>query len=174
MNAEKQHDAFITKIFAEAEYYDIVRNTLYRNIPDAIKADIDDCISDVYAIAVAKKDLEQHPCVHGWLSKVAKNVARNFVRKRYNEAMSFADIPENALADLLTPAKILEDKTLQGDFIDLLKKQLTPEEYLIYELKYVKRFSNAEIASIIGIKASAVNMRISRLKNKMTIILYEM
>jgi DNA-directed RNA polymerase specialized sigma24 family protein len=55
-----------------------------------------------------------------------------------------------------------------------LKEQLTPEEFLIYEMKYVKKLSNAEIATKIGVEENAANVRISRLKNKMTKILNEM
>ena len=175
MDAIKRHNEFITKIFSEPEYYDVVRNSIFRNIPEGNSIDIDDCISDVYAFAVEKCDLEEHPHIHGWLSKVAKNMAKRHVRRKYSgDTVSFDDVHEWELADLLTPAKIVEDMTLQQDFIELLKEQLTPEEFLIYEMKYVKKFSNAEIAAKMRIDVNAANVRLSRLKNKVTKIFNEM
>jgi RNA polymerase sigma factor (sigma-70 family) len=122
-----------------------------------------------------KRDLEEHPFIHGWLSKTAKNITKRHIRKKNSEAtVSFDDVHERELADFMTPAKIVEDMTLQQDFIDLLKERLTPEEFLIYEMKYVKKLSNAEIAAKMRIDVNAVNVRLSRLKNKMTKIFNEM
>jgi RNA polymerase sigma factor (sigma-70 family) len=168
--AEKQHREFIAKVFDEPEYQAAVKMAIYRTIPSINRIDLDDLISEVWAVALLKTDLETHPSVHGWLGKTAKHMAKRFLSKQ-SDVILFSDT-ESTLKDSMWVEKLVEDKTLRNDLEVLLKQRLSPSEWRLYEMKCIEKLKHDEIASKIGKSKAAVDTMVSRLKEKVSIFVY--
>ncbi|MCL2109776.1 MAG: hypothetical protein FWH20_10580, partial [Oscillospiraceae bacterium] len=70
---------FIETLYAGAEYYDTVKNSILyvmKTRGGISEHDLQDCINEVFLIAMNKRRiLEGHPSIKGWLSVTAQNVA---------------------------------------------------------------------------------------------------
>jgi RNA polymerase sigma factor (sigma-70 family) len=157
---------FIEKIYRESEYYDIVKNTIIRIIKGVNAYDLDDCISDVYEIALRKKNLEEHPHVHGWLSITAKNVAMRYLKKK-----TFARITVPIDENLLTEKHDLKNDENFNEILDMLNENLKRTEYKLFYMKFVERRSNEELAGLLRIKPDSIIRKTHRLKEKIKKIL---
>jgi len=165
MNTEKSRADFITMIFRENQYYNIVRDTLLYVLPNLSDADLDDCISEVYKVALKTPNIETHPQIHGWLNLTAKNIAKKFRRIQSIErqlAELSDDIPDPTRLEIRFE-ELEQDKELLAS----IKKSLRLSEYVLFELRYLENKSCAEIAEITGIKQHSVDMRVNRVKTKL-------
>jgi RNA polymerase sigma factor (sigma-70 family) len=161
---------FIKKIYDEAEYYDIVRNTIIYMAPKINDFDLNDCISDVYMIAMQHENLEKHPNIHGWLNLTAKNIAKRYINRQILEGTRFSEKDVDSIEQESTAHEV-EDKEQYEDLLNELKDKLKGTDYRLFKLKFIERRSTEEIATIIGIKKHSAEVRISRLKNKIKNIL---
>lgn len=163
---------FIEKIYTDPDYYNTVKNTILNMMKSGInKHDLDDCISDVYVVALKKsRELEKHPQIHGWLIHTARNISKRYIRRKMIEGMMFSESEDGVS---IIPTNNDEEKRLYNELLDLLQKSLKRSEYKLFVLKFVEKCSNPEIASVIGIKVHSVESRITRLKNKIKDILRE-
>jgi RNA polymerase sigma factor (sigma-70 family) len=159
---------FIEKIYRESEYYDIVKNTIIRIIKGINAYDLDDCISDVYETALRKKNLEEHPNIHGWLSITAKNVAMRYLKKKSFTRITIP-IDDNQLGEKYN---FSNDEHL-NELLNVLKETLKTSEYKLFYLKFVERRSNEELAGLLRIKPDSIIRKVHRLKEKIKKILEE-
>ncbi|MDR1753608.1 MAG: sigma-70 family RNA polymerase sigma factor [Eubacterium sp.] len=163
---------FIEKIYTESEYYDSVRNTILYMMPGGInKFDLDDCISEVYKIALQKRnEVENHPLIQGWLVLTAKNVVKRYLRKKSIEKRMLLSM--NAI--ITEPVdNYYECEKSYDEFLDFLRKSLKRSDYKLFTMKFVEKRSTTEIAEYIRIKPHSADSRITRLKNKIKKILEE-
>lgn len=162
---------YIEKLYDEPIYYDTVRNAILRATMHNIKPhDLEDCVSEVYVIALKKQnEVEKHPYVHGWLNLTAKNVAKRFLERIYNEkkyiAHSDYHFKEADYND--------EDKISYIELSDTLKKNLKPFEYRLFTMKFIEQCSAEEMSKIFNLKPHAIEARVTRLKAKINKILKE-
>ena len=157
---------FIEKIFIEPKYLEIVKGTIITMTGKISDSDLDDCVSEVYLIALKNKSsIEKHPDINGWLNLTAKNVAKRFKSNRFIELIYQTD-PSDDVADPARFEETLEDEERYKELLTILRESLKSIEYELYELKYVKNHSNEKIAEILKIKRRAVDKRIERLQEK--------
>ncbi len=90
-----------------------------------------------------------------WLIRVATNICRDMIRFRIRHPKVSIDEVENTLA---AP----EEKEILRELLELPVKQKT----VIY-LHYVEGYQVKEIADILGIKESAVKVRLMRGRRQM-------
>ena len=129
-------------------------------------SDLDDCISEVYLIALKNKNkLEKHPDVKGWLNLTAKNVAKRFIKSRFIELAYHIKQSEDEIAPTRFE-ETLENEERYEELMVILQKSLKSVEYKLYELKFTKNYSNEKIAEMLNIKRRTVDKRIERLRDK--------
>ncbi len=108
-----------------------------------------------------------------WVSRVAVNACMDAIRReKHRPEVSLADLSEQeaqvveALAasdDNLDPALGMAAR----DLVQALVSPLRPMEKLLVRLVYLEGFSGEEAAAATGLKTGAVNMRLSRAREKM-------
>jgi len=168
MNPIKQRNAFIDKIYRDESCFKVVNDTLRFLAQGISPHDLEDCIQEVFKIALRADNIEATPNIHGWLCLTAKNVA-----KQYNERQAvlrrfvgFDDITD----ELIDPDNF-EDRIMAQEIADetveMIRKHLRPEEFVLFEPKFLKNKSNAEIADEIGLSKRQVDMRITRILKKL-------
>ena len=167
MNSKKD----ILEVIFEPEYKRLVRDTIFFTVTNLTYHDVEECISDVYDIAVDKRaELEAHPNTRGWLIETTKIVAMRFKSKRKLVNATRLDITEG----MLSPIRFEEAFDDREQFLETLaklKKGLKVSEYRLFEMKYLEGLTNGKIAEIIGKSEHAVDSRISRLKKEIARIL---
>jgi RNA polymerase sigma factor (sigma-70 family) len=160
---------FADKIY-RGEYFNLVRNTIILVVRDINPNDLKDCISEVYLVAMQKKDLDKHPNIHGWLAKTAKNVAKNYKKKRAAQKSRNAILFKES-TDPVRSEELIEMQEQDKEFLDFLEESLKPTEFALYKLKYAEYRTNEKIAEIIGIKKHSVDVKLTRLNKKLKNIL---
>jgi RNA polymerase sigma factor (sigma-70 family) len=164
----KKRNAFITKIYSEDEYYKIVNDTLRYLLPGINHADLEDCIEEVYQIALKTEGIETHPKIHGWLNLTAKNVAKKFKERQIllTKLNRLTEVPEN-LADPDNFMDKIEEQEFDDEFLEKIKAFLNGQEYILFDLKFLQNKSSEEIADETELTKRAVDMRITRIKKKL-------
>jgi RNA polymerase sigma factor (sigma-70 family) len=164
---------FITKIYSN-EYKSIVVQAIRHICPNISESDLDDCVSDVYLTAIGTAGLVDHPDIKGWLFNVARNVAKRYRRqlgiqkvKQFNETTAVEVASEIDVVELVEE-KICSDNS---ELLSLLQKNLKVSEYTLFKMKYFDKKSNSEIADFIGIKKHSVDVKITRLHERIKAVL---
>jgi RNA polymerase sigma factor (sigma-70 family) len=168
MNPIKQRNAFIDKIYRDESCFKVVNDTLRFHAQGISTHDLEDCIQEVFKIALKTDNIEATPNIHGWLCLTSKNVAKQYnerqmILKRF---VGFDDITE----DLIDPDNFIDKiKALEiaDETVEKIRKHLRPEEFILFEPKFLKGKSNAEIADEIGLSKRQVDMRITRMVKKL-------
>jgi len=160
----------LTKIYEDPEYYNLVRNTINFAMKRGINShDLEDCISEVYAAAAAKREeLEKHPCVQGWLVLTAKNIARRYkARKQIDSQMlTLADEVLSEVADSSD-----EEQRQLNETIEVIKKNLRRSDFNLFKMRFIDKLSFEQIAEKTGKSPDAIKSRIKRLRVKLKIFL---
>jgi len=164
------NEEFIAKIYTNPEYFGIVKNTIRYKVPNISEADLEDCISEVYAIAIESENLENHPNICGWLNLTAKFVTARFVESLSCEGANREMLSEK-LADIEKFEEKIEKKEQDEEFLAFLKKTFTGSDYKLYLLKFMELLPNDEIADIFKAKRVTIDKRVTRLKEKIRKIL---
>ncbi len=96
-----------------------------------------------------------------WLLSVAANEARQLVRRQYRRAVVELKIRPLDAADC--------DPSTEIDRLDLANAlhRLSPEDRTILALRYVADLDSAEISPLVGLSASGVRSRLSRLVDRL-------
>jgi len=160
---------FIEKIY-QGEYLNLVINTIKYVARSINTNDLKDCVSEVYLIAMQKKNLDKHPNIHGWLCETAKNVSKDLKKKKAAQKKRNA-APFEESADPVKSEEVIEKQEQEKEFLNLLEEKLKPQEFALYELKHIKHLSNEKIAVLIGIKKHSVDVKLTRLNKKLKNIL---
>jgi len=168
MNSIKERKAFVDKIYRDESCFKVVNDSLRFHANGISPHDLEDCIQEVFLIAFRADNIEAVPNIHGWLNLTAKNVARQHNARQavLRKFIGFDDITD----ELIDPDNF-EDRIMAQEIADetveLIRKNLRPEEFVLFEPKYLKNKSNAEIADEIGLSKRQVDMRITRIVKKL-------
>jgi len=118
--------------------------------------DVQDAIQETFCRYLEKSpDFRDAEHEKAWLIRVATNICRDMIRFRIRHPKVSIDEVENTLA---AP----EEKEILRELLELPVKQKT----VIY-LHYVEGYQVREIADILGIKESAVKVRLMRGRRQM-------
>lgn len=156
---------FIDKLYRNSEYYNLVKHTIIKNVGSINDNDLIDCIDEVFLKALKQKNLEDHSNIAGWLHLTSKHIAKQFKTKYDNDNRMLTELDEN-IPSTSNFIEDLEYEELAKIFFKDLPKKLSKSEYKFFELKYIKKYTNKEISIILGLTEEYVNVKCTRLKNK--------
>lgn len=140
-------------------------------------SDAEDCVHDVFLIAVKKAetlDIKIHPNIKGWLFKIAKHVVNKFntyyMKSTLNVVYAEVDINSLISDDKDFTNRLIEDiiydEIDKKKFIDDITKTLLKNEKELFLMK-LKGVSNKDIAVVFNISENAVKSRYKRILKKL-------
>jgi RNA polymerase sigma factor (sigma-70 family) len=144
-----------------------VRNTILGLIK-INSIDLDDCVANVYAVAWKKRAiLEKHPDIEGWLAKAAQLEVKRFLKEKSIELMYITELTvDMEFQDPMCIEDIIEDKDFVERFLAFINDNFNYKERELFRLKCIEQKSNDEIAEILEVKRKNVDVRITRLREK--------
>ena len=121
-----------------------------------------DAVQAAWLIAWRKLRTVREPDrLRAWLVAVAANEARHVVRRRRP-----GRVVELALAAPDAGAPDPTDEIRQLDLVNALRR-LDPEERSLIAMRYAAGLDSSEIAPLLGISASGVRVRLSRIMGRL-------
>jgi len=127
--------------------------------------DIDDCVSVVYLELIEK--LRQYNETRGsmgaFVTIVARSTALDYCRSSMRKA---GELIGDDKIDFLSEPIEFEDKVEFEMLVESILEKLNKKERVLFTLRYILFYSPEEIAKSLGIRRSAVDMRVSRLRGK--------
>jgi len=129
--------------------------------------DIDDCVNAVYLELMEK--LQQYNETRGsmgaFVSIVARSAALDYCRGSMRETGRLtANIADNI--DFLREPLEFEDRVEFKMLVETILDKLNKKERALFTMRYILYYSPGEIAKVLKIRRSAVDMRVKRLKTK--------
>ena len=145
-------DSFISQLF-EQQHKRLTR-TAYRLTGSMELAE--DLVQDTFLFAFIRyKDLTDHPCINGWLSKTLKNLVLNENRRLENHP----EIPLEYINDHPAPE-------LPVSLDEILPLHIPAEDRQVLIWRYEQQLSYRDIAMRLGISENTCRMRVHRILKK--------
>lgn len=149
--------------------FSIVKKRLY--VEDI--GEIEACIQQVFLIAIEKKEvLMEHDNPRLWLAQTARFVCHNYNKKLHLNLMHHNPDCLLELKDNQNTEHEVIEKLRLDDYVQVLKAQLSEEEFAFLCLKYENKLSSKEIGKVIHTTSCNVNAKTKRLKEKVKKIMY--
>ena len=148
------------------KYHPQIRAVVSRILKNAGQAqDIDDCVNTVYLEIMEK--LQQYNETRGTMSAfvniIARSAAIDYCRGNIRRP---GELIGEDMIDFLAEPMGFEDQAEFKILIENILEKLTKDERILFTMRYIMFYSPEEIAKILKIRRSAVDMRVSRLKGK--------
>lgn len=152
----------------------------------------EDCTQDIFLILYENMDkLHDYDKLGGWLYKTASNVSKQYAASQRKERATFAtpflafeDGDEESPLDLIAAGnsikseeeQIAEEKALAHAAVEIGKrlKRLNPKDGQILELAIRQKRPLKEVAARLNISLSAAKSRVSRLRQKVSLLVREL
>ena len=149
----------------EKYYLDIYKYCLSRtNISHA-----EDITNDVFELFCKKWQSLENKNYRSWLYETASNLINNHYKKQKRKKEKETQI--DALAETLSYEQNFEN--IGEDEIEKCKAEiissLTEQEQQLYDMKFTKKMTNAQIGAKLAISEKALEKRLYRLKQKITV-----
>lgn len=133
------------------------------------KAEADNCTNEVFITLIIKwEGIKKRNDLFPWLLKTTENKLKEYYRRKKKdskivsiEEMQIEDTSNTELVDL-----VVSDKEIEMNKENILN-ELSEEERKLYNDYFEKKLSYNEIAGSLGIKYSAAQMRVSKLRKKL-------
>ncbi len=126
----------------------------------------DDCVQDVFQIAIEKADtLRSHENIGGWLMRTLQNRIALYFRKEAAKLHAYAAIPVQDSTRVLFDDDLISDAEILG-MKERLIGSFSPKEARLYALFYEEHRKIKEIAAQEATTEAAIKMRLVRLRNK--------
>lgn len=112
----------------------------------------------------------------GYIVFTVRSVSIDFLRKQAREAKHCISIEENQLAEIICTDGSLEDLLLSSNSVEQLWDiwpQLSPEERILLEGKYILGLSGEELATILKCKTENIWMKLTRARRRAAKLLSE-
>jgi RNA polymerase sigma-70 factor (ECF subfamily) len=106
-----------------------------------------------------------------WLLHVGKNWLRDFARRRRNAEVPATDLQE-VTAATLDPAGLVVLEELREQVTCALS-QLRSDDREVLLLKYALGWSSPRIGEVLGLRVAAVDMRLTRARQRLAVVLEE-
>lgn len=139
------------------------------------KAECEDIVQETVVRLIGNistlRDMSDYRCVK-YIALSVKSAFLDIEKlKRQDFAVPMDDEMLEALmkADILSP-KDMPDLTAKTN-IALLKKELSPRDWIVLEGKYILGYSQEELGQMIGVSPDSIRMILSRAKKKARMIL---
>jgi len=141
----------VMEMIYEPEYFSTVKNTILLKMKShggINEHDLEDCISEVYEVALEKRqEIEEHPCIQGWLTDTAKNIVKRYIKRRSIKSRWFFDT-DDGVWDIIDDDD--EYRRLLLEYLDALKANLSKSEYMLFTMSFIEERTVAEIAEEFG------------------------
>lgn len=122
------------------------------------KADAEDVVQNTFAkLLENKRDFQDQEHVRRWLMRVAINECKNLLKSFWKRNVSSIEV-------LKTEPEEITEQNLE--FIDQIYK-LAPKYRVVIHLYYFEGYRVQEIADILNISKSNVQVRLLRARNKL-------
>ena len=143
-----------------------IRSIVARILSQANQArDIDDCVNMVYLELMNR--LQQYSETRGTMSAfvtvIARSVSLDYCRSNMRIT---SELIHTEKIDFLKEPMAFEDKIEFKMLVESIIEKLNKKERPLFTMRYILYYSPDEIAKILKIKRSAVDMRVNRLKGK--------
>ena len=127
--------------------------------------DIDDCVNSVYLELMEK--LQQYNETRGsmgaFVAVIARSVALNYCKSLVRRT---GELVGDEKFDFMTSPLQYQDEAEFNLLVESIISRLNQQEKLLFTMRYLHYYTPAEIAKVLHINRSAVDMRTTRLKNK--------
>ena len=148
------------------EYIPQIRAIVSRILTNANQpGDIDDCVHTVFLEFMEK--LQQFNDTRGsmgaFISVIARNAALNYCK---SNARKISELVGDEKLDILSMPIEYQNESEFDSLAESIVSRLNKEERLLFTMRYLYDYTPQEIAKVLNINRSAVDMRTSRLKNK--------
>ena len=128
-------------------------------------SEIDDCVNTVFLSLMER--LEQYNDTRGsmgaFVTVISRSVALNYIKSITRKTSEL--IGDDKLDFLSLPIEY-QDEVEFNLLVENITAKLNREESLLFSMRYLYYYTPEEIAKVLNIKRSAVDMRTNRLKTK--------
>lgn len=130
-------------------------------------ADANDATAEVFLVAWRKLD-EIPPSDEArlWLYGVARNVVRNASRSKTRRTRLFVKASSTGTPDVVGPEELVVRRSEDAAVLTALATLSEADQELL-RLRTWEELSSAELATVFGTSASAIDMRLTRAKRRM-------
>jgi RNA polymerase sigma-70 factor (ECF subfamily) len=119
---------------------------------------VDDAVQEVFMVAHRRRaDYDARACVRSWLFGIARNVARNHVRRARKDR---ARLPEVASS---RPRDVPEEHMARVEAVELVERFLAgldTRQRDVFVLAHIQGMTAPEIAAMLGVKLNTVYSRL--------------
>ena len=127
--------------------------------------DIDDCVNTVFLDLMEK--LQQYNETRGsigaFVTVIARSTALNYCK---SGARRTAELVGDEKLDVLSSRIEYQDETEFDSLAESIMAKLNKDERVLFTMRFLYYYTPEEIAKVLHIKRSAVDMRTTRLKSK--------
>jgi len=131
--------------------------------------DLEELASDVFFSLWRHRKRMRSDHLRGWLSKVAENAARDYLRRQRLKTVSAEDCLNLSQSD----AETLADSVLRRELLRRALDALDPESREIFRRYYYQDYTVDEISRTLNMNPSTVKSRLSRGRQKLKDVLTE-
>ena len=139
----------------------VSRILTYANQP----GDIDDCVNAVFLEVIEKLQQfnETRGSMGAFIAVIARSVALNYCKIN---ARKTGELVGDEKLDFLSSPIEYHDELEFDSFVENIVSRLNKQEKLLFTMRYIYHYTPVEISKVLHINRSAVDMRTTRLKNK--------
>ncbi|MEE1012676.1 MAG: sigma-70 family RNA polymerase sigma factor [Acutalibacteraceae bacterium] len=170
MSEKKRADALLQECYNE---YRIKLFNYCLSRLDGIREAADDCVQETFIVFYDKLlEGEQFGNPRAFLYRTADNFVKRQKQKAASELRR--EVPLESVSDIGVNDEYIA-KLDEIDFEECAEKlinTLTDEEKTIYDLRYIRKLGVEDVAEKLGISRPAASMRLMRLRNKITTMVY--
>lgn len=148
------------------KYYMQIRAVVSRILNYANQSgDIEDCVNTVFLELIER--LQQYNETRGsmgaFVTVIARSAALNYCKSNMRKTKEL--VGDEKLDYLLSPIEH-HDETEFDLLVESIISRLNKEDRVLFSMRYLYYYTPEEIAKVLNIRRSAVDMRTNRLKNK--------
>ena len=141
-----------------------MRSYCLRRVP---VSDVNDVLSDLFLVVWRRIDeLPQGDETRLWPYGTARHVIANSERSRRRANRLFAKAIGRKEPEAPDPETIMLESDLAGEVMSAMKK-LRPADQEILRLRVWEELPSADIGSVVGLSAAAVDTRLSRIRKSL-------
>jgi RNA polymerase sigma-70 factor (ECF subfamily) len=148
------------------EYNSQIRAIVSRILNNANQpGDIDDCVNTVFLEVIEKLQQfnETRGSMGAFIAVIARSAALNYCKVN---ARKTGELVGDEKLDFLSSPIEYHDEFEFDSLVENIVSQLNKQEKLLFTMRYLYHYTPVEIAKVLHINRSAVDMRTIRLKTK--------
>lgn len=160
-----EQDRFLEQLYRV--YYGKITSFALAAVQDRSIAE--ELAQDTFQTAVLRIDvLMAHPNPGGWLMQTAKYKIKEYQRQSTRDLRRLISLSSGGLQELpVGRGASGEPEAAAGEALERVRRELTPEEYRLFERLILEGASHPEAAGELGISLAASYKRLERIRKKL-------